>query len=127
MERDFLESLELGEEVINAILAENQKVADSHKAELSALKLQHGLELAVQKAGGRSVKAISAMLDMDAIGKSEDVEKALETAISQLKKDSGYLFETAQIPRYARFTGVKETVPSAPATLAGALRERMRK
>lgn len=127
MERDFLEGLEIPEEAVNAILAEQEKSLESHKAEISAMKLQHGLELAVQKAGGRSVKAISALLDMDAIGKSEDVEKALEAAISQLKKDSGYLFEAVQPPKYARFTGVKETVPAAPATLAGALRERMRK
>ena len=127
MEREFLESLELSEEAVNAILAEQEKTVQNHQAELSALRLQHGVEMAIHKAGGRSVKAITALLDMDAIGKSQDVEKALEAAISQLKKDSGYLFETPQIPKYARFTGVKETVPAAPATLAGALRERMRK
>lgn len=125
--RQFLEGLQLPEETVEAILAEQEKVAESHKAELSALKLQHGVELAVHKAGGRSVKAISALLDMDSIGKSEDVEKALDMAISQLKKDSGYLFEGAAVPKYAPFTGAKENAPSAPATLAGALRERMRK
>ena len=57
----------------------------------------------------------------------ENREQALEEALSQLKKESGYLFESSQAPKFARFTGVKETVPAAPATLAGALRERMRK
>lgn len=127
MDREFLESLELGEEAVTAILAEADKELQGHKAEISSLKLQHGVELAIHKAGGRSVKAISALLDMDSIAGSEDTQKALADALSQLKKESGYLFESPQAPQYARFTGVKEMAPAAPATLAGALRERMRK
>ena len=127
MDKAFLESLELGEDAVAAILAEAEKQQECHKAELSSLKLQHGVELAIHKAGGRSVKAISALLDLDSIAKSEDTQKALNDALSHLKKESGYLFESQQVPKYARFTGVKETAPSAPATLAGALRERMRK
>ncbi len=125
--REFLQQLELSEETVESILAEQGKVMERHKEEISALKLQHGVELAIHKAGGRSVRAISALLDLDSIRQSEDVEKALEESLSQLKKDSGYLFESQQAPRYARFTGVRENAPAAPATLAGALRERMRK
>lgn len=125
--QEFLEGLGLSEEVVSAILAEQEKSVQSHQAELSALKLQHAVEVAIHRAGGRSVKAISALLDLEGIENSEDMEKSLEDAIGQLKKDSGYLFEAAQAPKYARFTGVKENTPSAPATLAGALRERMRK
>ena len=127
MERAFLENLQLPEETVDAILAEHGKAVENHQAEISSLKLQHGVELAIHKAGGRSVKAISALLDLEGIAQSEDMEKALEESLSQLKKESGYLFETPQPPKYARFTGVKENAPAAPATLAGALRERMRK
>ena len=122
--REFLQQLELSEETVESILAEQGKVMERHKEEISALKLQHGVELAIHKAGGRSVRAISALLDLDSIRQSEDVEKALEESLSQLKKDSGYLFESQQAPKYARFTGVRENAPAAPATLAGA---RMRK
>lgn len=127
MERAFLESLELNEEAVNAILAEAQKTEESHKAEISSLKLQHSVASAIHKAGGRSVKAITALLDLESIRGSEDWDKELETALAALKKDSGYLFESAQPPKFAPFTGVKDNTPSAPATLAGALRERMRK
>ena len=127
MDKEFLESLELSEEAVAAILAESEKQQESHRAELEGLRLQHSVETAIHKAGGRSVKAISALLDMDAISGSENREQALEEALVALKKDSGYLFEGPQAPKFARFTGVKETAPAAPATLAGALRERMRK
>lgn len=125
--REFLESLNLEEDAVTAILQEQEKLQQSHQAEISALKLQHSVENAIFRAGGRNVKAISALLDMEAIAGSDDQEKELEVALKALKKDSGYLFESQQVPKYARFTGVKETAPAAPATLAGALRERMRK
>ena len=125
--REFLESLQLPEEAVDAILAEQEKAQQSHQAEIAALKLQHGVETAIRSAGGKSVKAISALLDMDSIRESENVDKALEDALSQLKKDSGYLFEGGAVPKYAPFTGRKENATSAPVTLAGALRERMGK
>ena len=127
MEREFLESLELPEAAVDAILAEQEKTISGHQAEISSLKLQNSVELAILKAGGRSVKAISALLDMDSIRESQEPEKAVEAALSQLKKESGYLFEGQKPPQFARFTGVKENAPCAPATLAGALRERMHK
>ena len=125
MEREFLEAISVGEqplpeEAVEAILAQ-------HRAELDRLRLSHAVESAVWKAGGRNLKAISALLDLDAIGAAEDVNGALDTALQALKKDSGYLFETPTPPPYARFTGSVQPAEQAPATLAGALRERMKK
>ena len=125
MKREFLESIRIGEDslpedVLEAILMEHEKA-------VKQTQLQGALETAIAKAGGRNVKAISALLDLEAIGESEDVAGALQQAMVQLKKDSGYLFETPAPPPYARFTGARETVGNEPQTLAGALRERMKK
>lgn len=126
MEREFLESLGMDPQAVEAVLEEHQKTVQAHQAQVAALQLEHQVSEAVHKAGGRSVKAISALLDMETISKSEDVATALAEALSALKKDSGYLFQSAMPPQYARFTGTQD-MTARPTTLAGALRERMRR
>ena len=125
MDRAFLEGLALEPAVIDAILQAHDKVVQAHTQQLAQVQLQQQVSEAVLGAGGRNVKAISALLDLDTIGKSEDVGAALADAIGALKKDSGYLFHGA-VPQYARFTGTQEP-PQKATTLAGALRERMKK
>lgn len=125
MEREFLEGLGLEPQAIEAVLEAHGKVVQTHSRQLAALQLEHQVSEAVHKAGGRNVKAISALLDLETIASSEDVGAALEEAICGLKKESGYLFHSA-VPVYARFTGAQEA-PAKPATLAGALRERMKR
>lgn len=125
MEREFLESLGMEPEAVEAVLAEHEKTVQAHHSLLAQLQLQHQVSEAVLTAGGRSVKAISALLDMEQIRQSDDVQSALQEAIEKLKKDSAYLFG-GQPPRYAPFTGKQEQVQKAT-TLAGALKERMKK
>ena len=126
MDKEFLEGLGMDPQTVEAVLQEHGKVVQAHQTQLAELQLQHQVSEAVHKAGGRSVKAISALLDMDAISQSQNVETALTDALEELKKDSGYLFQSAMPPQYARFTGTQEQ-PVKATTLAGALRERMRK
>ena len=145
MKREFLQNIRLGDqplpkEVIDAIMAENgkdielakgaassweekynQAISDHEKA-MNGLRMEHALDRAVTKAGGKSVKAISALLDMESIAKSDDITAALEQAVDALKETDGYLFAPAA-PVFAAGTGT--SAPQAqPATLAGALRER---
>ena len=151
MKREFLQSFKVGDEplpkeIIDAIMDKNgqdiqqakqgaqdweekyNQAVQAHSAQLAQLRMQTSLETAVSRAGGRSVKAIAALLDMDAIAASEDVPAALDTALAELKKDSGYLFEAPTPPPYARFTGsAGGDRPAGLATLADALRERMNK
>lgn len=149
MKREFLQSFKVGDqtlpkEVIDAIMEKNgqdiqaakqagldwedkyNRAVQSHTAELAALRLEQAVQTAVSKAGGRSVKAITALLDMESIAASQDVPQALEQALTDLKKDSGYLFEAPTPPPYARFTGAQGGGEHLPATLAGALKERMK-
>ena len=125
MEREFLEAMVVAEqplpgEVVDAILQQ-------HQAEIGRLRLETAVETAVYKAGGRNLKAISALLDLDAIGAAEDTGTALKEALDTLKKENGYLFDRPTPPPYARFTGSVQPAEQAPTTLAGALRERMKR
>ena len=149
MKREFLQNLKTGteplsKEIIDAIMAENgrdieaarqlgstweekyNQATAAHKQELAALKLEHALHTAVQKAGGRNAKAIAALLDLQAIGDSEDLAGALDGALEELKEEHDYLFASPQTPPpYARGTGAPAGDPNRhPATLAGALREK---
>lgn len=123
MTREFLQSLQaegqpLPEEVIDAIL---DKAA--------AMRLGFALDAAITRAKGRNPKAITALLDLEALKGSDDPAAQLDTALADLKKDCGYLFEEeAAPPPYARGTGAQTGQDhQTPATLATALRERFEK
>lgn len=145
MKREFLQSIKVGEvplpkEVIDAIMAENGKdietakqsgldweekyncAVESHEKALQDIKLQNALQCATAKAGGRNVKAIAALLDMESIAKSDDLPAALDSALENLKQENGYLFSQTA-PLYARGTG--SFMPDTqPVSLADALRQR---
>lgn len=78
-----------------------------HKAHLAELEFEGALKDAVTAAGGRSAKAIRALLDVDALRQSKNQEADIRTALEGLKKESGYLFkeEKAAPPPYAAGTG----------------------
>lgn len=104
--------------------AHDQVVAD-HQKELAGVKFQSVLDNSIAAARGRNAKAITAMLDVDALRESEDQQAAINAALEELKKESGYLFEEEGTPPpYAPGTGKNNPSPAAPATLAGALREK---
>lgn len=102
----------------------NQAVED-HKAELDRLSFQKALDEGIAKAKGRSAKAITALLDVEALKESENQQQAIEAALSALKQESRYLFDGDVPPPYARGTGAYSGVQDKhPTTLAGALREK---
>ena len=155
MKREFLQGLQVGDvpltkEVIDAIMAENgrdieavkaryadaenvagaweekynQALAD-HRQQLQDVVFGHNLEKAILAANGRNAKAISALLDVDALKSSENQQTALEEALQNLKRECSYLFQTETPPPYARGTGaMAPEVHKSPATLAGALLEK---
>jgi hypothetical protein len=104
--------------------AHDTAVAD-HQKELEGIKFQNVLDNAIAGAKGRNAKAITAMLDVEALRGSEDQSKAIKEALENLKKESGYLFEDDKTPPpYARGTGVGTPPPEGPDSLASALREK---
>lgn len=149
MKREFLQNLKVGElfltkDVIDAIMAENGKDIESakaagnaweekynqaeqaHRQEVEDLRFQSALDAAVHQQGGRNAKAIAALLDLDAIRGSEDLPKALSSALEEMKKEHDYLFTAPQTPpMYAGGTGTQTgATEHRSATLAGALREK---
>ena len=145
MKREFLQNLTVGDqplpkEVVDAIMEEHGKgvqkakiwqekyeqAVQEHEAALQQVKFEHLLETAIQKAGGRNAKAIAALLDVDVLRQSTDTG-AVDAALEQLKTQCAYLFSQTA-PPYAVSTGAQvQQLGTAPATLAGALRERFEK
>ena len=102
----------------------NQAVED-HKSQIARMAFEKALSEGIVKAKGRNAKAITALLDVEALQKSEDRQQAIEAALEELKKESRYLFEGEVPPPYARGTGAYHGVQEKhPITLAGALREK---
>ena len=102
----------------------NQTV-DTHRREMSDLIFSHNLEKAILSAKGRNAKAITALLDIEALKASENQTADLEDALQNLKQDCSYLFQSETPPPYARGTGANQPeVNKSPATLAGALLEK---
>ena len=121
MKKEFLLENGVSEAAAEAVLAEHEK-------EMEALRFDHRLESAIDRCGGRSVKAVSAMLELEQIRNAEDPGAALDAALKDLKKEHGYLFSReATPPPYAAGTGVRQELPEKVQSLAGALRERFRK
>ena len=127
MEKEFLQELGLAPETVDAIMTEHGRAVQEKDAAMAQLRLEHAVETAVHRYGGRNVRAVAALLDMDGIQKSQDVSGALDAALKALKKENGWLFESPAPPPYARFTGAVQTPAPKATTLAGALRERMGK
>ena len=108
--------------------AHDQAVSD-HQKELDGIKFQGVLDNAITAAKGKNAKAITALLDVDALRGSEDQQKAINAALEDLKKESGYLFdEGGTPPPYSRGTGTQVNTPAGEATsLRDALREKYSK
>ena len=102
----------------------NQAVTD-HKTQITQLAFEKALGEGIVKAKGRNAKAITALLDVDALKESENQRDAIEAALDALKKENRYLFEGDVPPPYARGTGAWQGAQeTSPVTLAGALREK---
>lgn len=107
----------------------NQAVKD-HQKELADRDFKALLDGAITGAKGKSAKAITALLDVDALKGSKNQEADIKAALEALKKDSGYLFdEEGTPPPYAPGTGTNTKQPPAAHqdTLASALRARYEK
>ena len=128
-ERDKLKAQQ-GDGIVDGKTAQQWKddydqAVAGHQKELAGVKFQNVLDNSIAAARGRNAKAITAMLNLDTLRESEDQQAAINTALEELKKESGYLFEEEGTPPpYAPGTGSGKANPATPATLAGALHEK---
>lgn len=70
----------------------------AHKQELADRDFSQMLESAITGVKGKNVKAITALLDADALKGSKNQEADIKAALEGLKKDSGYLFDEEGTP-----------------------------
>lgn len=73
--------------------AKYEKAQKDAEAEIEALKLEHSIESALK--GAKNVKAAKALLDMEGLRASKNIDKDMEAAITALKESDPYLFEEA--------------------------------
>jgi len=85
-----------------------QKKDSEWQAKLDGINFDNAVKEAIQKAGGRSAKAITALLDVDTLRASKNQAADLEKAIGALKESDGYLFvsdKPATPPPFSAGTG----------------------
>lgn len=68
------------------------------QGKIDAMNFESKVKDAITSMKGRNHKAISALLDMEALKASKNQDADIKTALEGLKKDSGYLFEEAGTP-----------------------------
>lgn len=74
----------------------------AHQKEQEERQFSEMLSTAISEFKGKNTKAITALLDLDALRKSKNQEKDVKTALEGIKKDNEYLFDTTSAPP-ARF------------------------
>jgi hypothetical protein len=118
-------------QALQALLAEKETWEASlraekerHEKELGEMQFSHTLENAIRQARGRNQKAITALLELDTLRGNPE---ATFDAVEKLREEAPYLFESKQTPPVFSHRTGGQTVrqEDGPATLAGALKERM--
>lgn len=77
----------------------NTQLADKDKewqGKLDAMAFDGKIKDAITAAKGKSAKAIAALLDIESLKGSKNQDADIKTALDNLKKESGYLFEDDQ-------------------------------
>lgn len=66
----------------------------AHQKEQEEREFNEMLSTAISESKGKNNKAITALLDLDALRKSKNQEKDIKAALEGIKKDNEYLFDT---------------------------------
>lgn len=82
-----------------------EQARKSAEEQVAAARFDAALNTAIGRAGGRSEKAIRALLDLDSLRTSADPEGAIAAALEQLEQENSYLFGGITPPPYAAGTG----------------------
>ena len=81
---------------VKAQVEDYKKKYEDSKAEyegkIADMQFDSTLEAAINAAGGRSAKAVRALLDVDALKSSKDRTTDIKTALEACQKDNAYLF-----------------------------------
>ena len=75
----------------------NDAIKD-HAQKMADMAFDHNLEAKIGTMKGRNAKAITALLDTEALKKSNNQDADITAALEALKKESSYLFEEEAAP-----------------------------
>ena len=85
-----------------------------HQTKIAEMTFNNGLSAAIAALKGKNAKAVTAMLDVEALKGSKNQETDIKAALEALKESDGYLFESEQAPsHYASGTGSNKMLPPA--------------
>lgn len=84
-----IEGIKASAESYKAKFEESEK---NSKAEIESLKFEHSLESALAKAGAKNIKATKALLNIEELKSSKNVDTDIEVAITTLKESDAYMF-----------------------------------
>lgn len=80
----------------------HNELVETHKKETEEREFNEMLSAAISETKGKNTKAITALLDLNALRKSKNQEKDIKAALESVKKDNEYLFDVTGAPP-ARF------------------------
>lgn len=85
---------------VKAQVEDYKKKYEDSKAEyegkIADMQFDSTLEAAINAAGGRSAKAVRALLDVDALKSSKDRTTDIKTALEACQKENSYLFGSGE-------------------------------
>ncbi|MCD7723752.1 MAG: phage scaffolding protein [Clostridiales bacterium] len=97
---------------IAQLQAKNTEQQQSYEKQLSEMKLNNAVELALSSANVRSNKAVMAMLDMENVKLDGDKLTGFDEQIKALKESDSYLFNT-ESKQQQKFTGFQPGASTA--------------
>ncbi len=96
---DYEEAIFEKDEVINNLENQKNELSHNHKEEITRLKRESAVDIAINKARGKNLKAVKALMDLDGISIDENgVITGLDEQIEKLTKEeqTKFLFEEEQ-------------------------------
>ena len=88
--KEYMESLGLDGEVVEAVMARHGAVVEALEQRLRSQAVDSAVKQAVTAAGGRNLTAIRALLDETGFG--DDPEADAVAAVAAVKRENPYLF-----------------------------------
>lgn len=84
----------------------HNELEETHRREAEDREFNSVLETAISDAKGKNAKAIMALLDIEKLRSSKNRDKDIKSALDDMRKESGYLFEdNGGNPYFAAPTG----------------------
>ena len=97
---------------IAQLTADKTQLTNDLNTKVSAIQKSHAIEGGIRDAKAKNVKAVKALLDVDALRKSQNRDADIKSAIESVKTDNGYMFEDGKQPPTVTVPGQPASTPS---------------